>query len=460
MIYNKEDELKISLEEVQKTILGCLIRSPILLKTDKTMDFLKQSFFSNSLYREIFKTLTLYRKEKVEYLDLNLLSIEVNKKFSKDVTERNFYNINYIKGVISEMYELGQPIVYFSTVTRFIKISIENEIPAILSNFSITDKLSEIDKLMEYKKRFMMTVDIHNKNINTVDCKDVLTTKKNGGASILEDLYSALNSPDSYVDKNLVTTGFESLDKKIYGFKKTNLVVIAGRSGIGKSTFGLNILNNITSKTDNKALFISLETSIEEVVKRRISMISRENILNPKGFKNLTDESKEKIKNTIEKLTIEDNLKLLQTDYKEIDTIINLIEENVLKHGISIVVIDYIQVLQDKSGCSFNSKTYDIDSVCHKLKHCANRLGIVIIALAQLSDKANTGKLLRRPVASDIKDSASIEQYADIAAILYREDKNNDNITELIIDKNRNGSTGTIIFNFIRECFKFEDCTC
>nr|WAJ57586.1 replication helicase subunit [Actinocyclus sp. (in: diatoms)] len=258
-----------------------------------------------------------------------------------------------------------------------------------------------------------------------------------------------------------ISSGFYDLDSMTQGFQKSDLIIIAGRPSMGKTAFSLNIAINIVKKQKLPVLFFSLEMSKQQLIYRLLS--NETNISNIRlRSGNIRKKDWLKLSNTIKTfsclpLFIDDNATLSITDIRL--KIKKLIFEET---KIGLIVIDYLQLMQN-SNFSSNNRVQELSQITRSLKTIAREFNIPIIALSQLSRNVET-RLNKRPVLSDLRESGSIEQDADLVLMLYRDNYYNQNtsqtdFTELIVAKHRNGPVGTIKLKFDPIYTKFSSAT-
>ena len=254
-------------------------------------------------------------------------------------------------------------------------------------------------------------------------------------------------------------TGFRDLDKKTAGLQKGDLVIIGARPAMGKTTFAQNLTYNIASMNKRGVLFFSMEMAANEIVDRMISDVSGvDNWKIRTG--NLSDEEYSKIGDAMGEMDelpiyIDDTSSMTITDLR------NKARRAQHDHDIGIVVVDYLQLIQGSDRYAGN-RVQEVTEISRGLKILARELEIPVVALAQLSRNV-TGRDDPRPVLSDLRESGSIEQDADLVMFLHRPDyykANDDNyeethITELLIAKHRHGAIGKIELYFHPELLRF-----
>ena len=254
-------------------------------------------------------------------------------------------------------------------------------------------------------------------------------------------------------------TGFRDLDKKTAGFQKGDLIIIGARPAMGKTTFAQNLTYNIASMNKKGVLFFSMEMAANEIVDRMISDVSGvDNWKMRTG--NLSEEEFNKIGDALAEM---DELPIYidDTSSMTIMDLRNKARRAMHDHDIGIVIVDYLQLIQGSDRYKGN-RVQEVTEISRGLKILARELEIPVIALAQLSRNV-TGRDDPRPVLSDLRESGSIEQDADLVMFLHRPDyyrQNDDNyeethITELLIAKHRHGAIGKIELYFHPELLRF-----
>ncbi len=256
-------------------------------------------------------------------------------------------------------------------------------------------------------------------------------------------------------------TGFRDLDNKTAGFQKGDLVIIGARPAMGKTTFAQNLAYNVATRNgDNKGvLFFSMEMAKNEIVDRMISDISGVKSWNIRTG-NVSDEDFAKIGDALGEMS-EVPLYIDDTSSMTIYDLSNKARRAVHDHGIAMIIVDYLQLIQGSDRYKGN-RVQEVTEISRGLKTLARELEIPVIALAQLS-RGVTGRDDPRPVLSDLRESGSIEQDADLVMFLHRPDyykQNNDdfvptNITELILAKHRHGPVGKIELYFHPDLLRF-----
>ncbi len=254
-------------------------------------------------------------------------------------------------------------------------------------------------------------------------------------------------------------TGFRDLDKKTAGFQKGDLVIIGARPAMGKTTFAQNLAYNIASINKKGVLFFSMEMAANEIIDRMISDVSGvDNWKMRTG--NLSDEEFQRIGDALGEMD-EIPIYIDDTSSMTIVELRNKARRAMHDHDIGIVIVDYLQLIQGSDRYKGN-RVQEVTEISRGLKILARELEIPVVALAQLS-RSVTGRDDPRPVLSDLRESGSIEQDADLVMFLHRPDyyrQNDDNyeethITELLVAKHRHGAVGKIELYFHPELLRF-----
>lgn len=254
-------------------------------------------------------------------------------------------------------------------------------------------------------------------------------------------------------------TGFRDLDKKTAGFQKGDFIVIGARPAMGKTTLAQNLAYNIASINKKGVLFFSMEMAANEIIDRMISDVSGvDNWKMRTG--NLSDEEFQRIGDALGEMD-EIPIYIDDTSSMTIMELRNKARRAMHDHDIGIVIVDYLQLIQGSDRYKGN-RVQEVTEISRGLKILARELEIPVVALAQLSRNV-AGRDNPRPVLSDLRESGSIEQDADLVMFLHRPDyyKQNDDdyedthITELIVAKHRHGAVGKIELYFHPELLRF-----
>ena len=253
-----------------------------------------------------------------------------------------------------------------------------------------------------------------------------------------------------------LSTGLVDLDRAISGLNKSDLILLAARPGMGKTSMALNILLEAGKKSGKNVVFFSLEMSREQLALRLISsecFVDNKKLVTGK----LTDEDWEKVAAAADSLN---QSKILIDDDSTV-TVADINAKCRRVENLGLVVIDYLQLMQSAGGKarSGDNRPQIVSDISRSLKIMAKELNVPVLCLSQLS-RANESRTDKRPMLSDLRESGAIEQDADIVMFLYREgyynkDTENPNLAECIIAKNRHGETRTVELQWLPEFTTF-----
>ena len=265
---------------------------------------------------------------------------------------------------------------------------------------------------------------------------------------------------DAYKNQGTVTgipSGFIDLDYKLSGFQPSDFILIAARPSMGKTAFVLNVVDYVSVRKNLPCMVFSLEMSKEQLVNRMLSMES--NVDSQKlRTGTLTDSDWDAV---VEGIGIIGNSKLIIDDTPgiSISELRSKCRKMKLEYGLSIVIIDYLQLMSGSRKGGNDNRQQEISDISRSLKALARELHAPVIALSQLSRACET-RTDHRPMLSDLRESGAIEQDADVVMFLYRDDYYNKdtehpNEAEVIIAKQRNGPIGTVNLIWKPEYTKF-----
>lgn len=273
---------------------------------------------------------------------------------------------------------------------------------------------------------------------------------------VLIDVYQKIE--DLHYSKKEVTglpTGFVDLDRITLGFQKSDLIIIAARPSVGKTAFALNIAQQIAVRTKENVAIFSLEMSAEQLVMR---MLSAEGNIESQKLRSGHLDEKDWSRLTMAMANLSRaGVYIDDTPGIRVSEIRSKCRRLMQEKGLGIIIIDYLQLMQP-SGKKEN-RQQEISEISRSLKELARELDVPVIALSQLS-RGVEQRQDKRPILSDLRESGSIEQDADVVGFLYRDDyydKESDkkNIIEIIIAKQRNGPVGTVELAFLKNYNKF-----
>jgi replicative DNA helicase len=275
-----------------------------------------------------------------------------------------------------------------------------------------------------------------------------LRPKEGGPVEMNALLKSTVSKIDEMVEKGEgitgITSGFDDLDEKTSGWQSSDLIIVAARPSMGKTTFAMNLVENALMAQDKSCVVFSMEMPSESILMRTLASVGRINQTSVRTGQ-LNEEDWPKLSAAINKLKdkklfMDDTAALTPTDLR------SRVRRISREHGeIGMVMIDYLQLMQ-VSGPS-EGRTAEISEISRSLKMLAKEFGCPVIALSQLN-RSLEQRPNKRPINSDLRESGAIEQDADVILFIYRDEVYNEDspdkgIGEIIIGKQRNGPIGT-----------------
>ena len=351
-----------------------------------------------------------------------------------------------------------------------------------LANESVSYNVEEHAKIISEKAQLRRLIDAGNKIVGmTYAGEDEPTTILNKAEQMVLDVSGQTQSESSFapiseiVLSNLdklnalqqhdgaitgVPTGFKDVDHVFNGLQKSDLILVAARPAMGKTAFTLNIAQNVTMLYDKTVAFFSLEMGKEQLVGRILSSVAgvsseklRRANMDPADWEKVIAAADRMSKS---KLFIDDTPGLTVQDMR------SKLRRLKVEHGLDLVIVDYIQLMQGRnSGKGSENRQQEVSEISRNLKLIAREFNVPLIALSQLS-RGVESRPDKRPVLSDLRESGSLEQDADIVIFLYRDkyyDENSEmgDKAEVLIRKHRNGAVGSVKLLFIGELTRFLD---
>ncbi|QIM68539.1 replicative DNA helicase [Basfia succiniciproducens] len=257
-----------------------------------------------------------------------------------------------------------------------------------------------------------------------------------------------------------VTTGFKDLDKKTAGLQPSDLIIVAARPSMGKTTFAMNLCENAALSSEKPVLIFSLEMPADQIMMRSLASLSRVDQTKIRTGQITEDDEWARISSTMGMLTnkpnmyIDDSAGLTPTELRSRAR--RVYREN---GGLSLIMIDYLQLMR---APGFDNRTLEIAEISRSLKALAKELEVPVVALSQLN-RTLENRTDKRPVNSDLRESGSIEQDADLIMFIYRDEvyhettEENHNVAEIIIGKQRNGPIGRVRLTFQGQYSRFDN---
>lgn len=435
--------------EMEEAVLGALLIDANAVSI--VIDFLTSNMFYREAHQTIYEAIfNLFKKS--EPIDLLTVTNKLRQEKKLEFVGGASYlaaltnrvatsaNIEYHARVIMEKFVLRELIIVCGNITK-----------------DAFDDSKDVLELMDKAETDLFNI-IQN-NFKR-DSKELRTVVQNAIHELQE-----MNNKSS--DELQVRTGINAIDEKIGGWQRSDLVILAARPGMGKTSFVLSIARNAALKFNKKVAFFSLEMSATQLVHRLFAIES--GISSEKISKGKLNES-EWIR-LMEKINVlfSSNLVIDDTPALSIFDLRAKCRRLKAHNDIDLVIVDYLQLMQGnvEGGKANGNREQEISHISRSLKALAKDLNVPVIALSQLSRAVETRPGNKRPQLSDLRESGSIEQDADMVMFIYRpeyykmesfEDNTpSEGLAEIMIEKNRHGSGGNIRVRFQSQFTKFTD---
>ena len=404
-----------------------------------------------------------------------LFAPEIADYVAGKLTPDDFFDVTYketFRG-ISELVKEGKTVTAVTLADQ-----LKDKVPVDLSfimeltdhittSVGIRDEVKVVKKLSDYRKADKLADEIKEAIRKGSEIEEVskaadetfseMNRDERGPKNVREVLFDVTDEIETLSknggDITGIPSGFTDLDKKTAGFHPGELIIVGARPAMGKSAFGLNIVQYASMMKDKTCLVFSLEMSAESLVKRILSNLSGVESSKLRTGQ-LDDDDWKAVAEAIglfdrTNIFIDDRSGLTVNDIK---TAAKQIKQ---RHGLDLVLVDYLQLVVGNA----ESRQLEISEISRNLKGMAKDLECPVIALSQLS-RGLEGRSDKRPMLADLRESGAIEQDADLVMFLYRDEYYNPDsqdigVAEVIIAKQRNGSTGTVRLAFIGELTKF-----
>ena len=429
--------------EAEQSVFGSLMidKNAII----KIADLVNEDDFYKNSHGKIYKTM-LYLYEHHEPIDLLSLS---NRLKETDEMEK-IGGQSYLASLANAVPTAANIVHYAKIVAKksVLRKLIDNA-SQIISN--AYDETGEIDKTLDEAEQKIFSVS--QKHIR----QDFTPVKP-----ILEEAFDRIDELHKNKGKlRGVPTGFADLDNILAGLQKSNLIILGARPSVGKSSLGLDLVRHAATKEKIPVGIFSLEMSKEEVIDRLICAEANIDLWKLRTGR-LSDSGENddfsKIGHAMGVLSeapifVDDTANI---NVMEMRTMARRLQA---EHGLKMLVIDYLQLMEGRGKT--DNRVQEVSEISRSLKGLARELDIPIVALSQLS-RGIESRTDQRPKLSDLRESGSIEQDADVVLFIYREDKTktdseNKNIAEIMIAKHRNGPIGSVKLYFNEQTTSFKN---
>ncbi|GAE32321.1 replicative DNA helicase [Halalkalibacter hemicellulosilyticus] len=424
--------------EAEQAVIGAVFLSADALVT--ASERLTPEDFYRASHQRIYEVM-LDLSEKDEPVDLVTVTSELqNRKWLDDI------------GGIAYLSDLSNAVPTAANVEYYTKIVEEKSILRRLIKVSTSIAADgyaseeEVDTILSEAEKTILDVAQRKNTSAFISIKDVLV-------ETYEKIEMLQNQQGEITG---IPTGFQELDRMTAGFQRNDLIIVAARPSVGKTAFALNISQNVATAAGENVAIFSLEMGASQLVQR---MLCAEGNIDAQRMRTgaLNAEDWQKLAMAMGSLA-KAGIYIDDTPGVKVNDIRAKCRRLKQEQGLGMIMIDYLQLIQG-NGKSGENRQQEVSEISRTLKQIARELEVPVIALSQLS-RGVESRQDKRPMMSDIRESGSIEQDADIVAFLYRDDyydkeSENQNIIEIIIAKQRNGPVGTVELAFVKEYNKF-----
>ncbi|MCC5919767.1 MAG: replicative DNA helicase [Cyclobacteriaceae bacterium] len=436
--------------ELEQAVLGALMleRDPI----NVVVDILKPDSFYKQAHRDIYTAIvSLFNNS--EPIDILTVTQQLRKEGTLERAGGAYY--------ISQLTARVQSAANIETHARVVaEMSMKRELISIATEIQedAFDDTADIFQMLDKVQQQLFEVTQKNIRKNYADIQNVLR-------QAIDELESRKDKSDGLTG---IPSGFKSLDRMTNGWQKSDLVIIAARPAMGKTAFVLSTLRNAAVDFGQPVAIFSLEMSAVQLVNR---LISAEAELESDKIKkgNLADYEWEQLLNKTTRLA-ESKIFIDDTPALSILELRAKCRRLKAQHDVQMIVIDYLQLMSGDTSKGAGNREQEIASISRALKQIAKELSVPVLALSQLSRAVESRGGDKKPMLSDLRESGSIEQDADMVMFLYRpayygmtevesEETQGlipaDDLGQVIIAKHRNGEVGTVDLKFIGKYIKF-----
>lgn len=433
MAIDKKTNIRIPPQSIdgEKAVLGSIMLRPSAIH--EINDVINESSFYVAKHSNIYKIM-IELSSKGDPIDLLSVSLKLKEKGMLDSIGGNSYltelsnsvpastNIKYYADIVSQKHLLRKIVDAGSDI----------------SEMGFQEEVENVFEVLDQAEKRMMGINNNMSGHAFTSMKDSLPE----AWERLEKLH------ESKGELRGVPTGFHDLDQYLSGLQKSDLIILAARPSMGKTTLALDIARQAALNHGTPVVIFSLEMSTQQLVDRMLAAQSRVNAWNLRTG-NLTSETEfAKIRDSLDSLSkapifIDD---LAGNSIVRMRSVCRRIRA---EHGIGLIIVDYLQLMSTSKN--YDNMVNQVTEISRSLKALAKEFDVPVIALSQLSRAVESRG--GRPRLSDLRDSGSIEQDADIVMFIHREDKGKDesektNIAEILIEKHRNGPVGKVDLYF------------
>jgi replicative DNA helicase len=426
--------------DAERTVLGAILVDNAAFNS--AADVLVRDDFYRESHRRIFDAMVVL-SEKSHPIDF----VTVKEELSRAGVLEAIGGVTYLAALVDGLPRMFN-VSHWSAIVK--------EKSVLRSLIHISNRI--VQSCYEADQDAAAIVEMAEKNIFSIADQQL---RKKGFVAVRDIVKDSFRTIDQLSQsKEAVTglpTGFVDIDERTTGFQKGDLIIVAARPAMGKTSLCLNIAQNAASRTGEAVGIFSLEMAKEQLVLRMLCSDARVDAhrlrtgaLQEKDWTRLARAYAEL---AAARIFIDDSATLTPLEMRA------KCRRLKAEHGLGLVVVDYLQLMN--AAGRVENRQQEIASISRSMKGLAKELDLPVIALSQLS-RAPEARTEKRPQLSDLRESGGLEQDADVVMFIYREEEykatdENRGIAEIIIGKQRNGPTGTVKLAFIREFTRFEN---
>lgn len=433
--------------EAEQSVLGAILLDNNALTA--TLELLSHEDFYREAHRKIFLSM-IDLFDKSEPIDIITLTDQLKKKNDLEAVGGS----QYLASLVT-MIPTSANVTYHSKIVREKALlrGLLRSVTDIASN--VYENELDADEMVDYAEKSIFDISDKRIKVSFSPIKDLIKDS----FQMIEHLYDRKDAITG------VPSGFKELDNLTTGFQKSDLIVVGGRPGMGKTAFSLNVAQHVGVELKEPVAVFSLEMSKEQLAFRMLCSEAKvDSNKIRKGFINKRDDW-HKLTSAASKLA---ESPIFIDDTSGISVLEMRAKARRLKaeHGLSMVIVDYLQLMKGRG--KFERREQEISEISRSLKALAKELRLPVIALSQLNRGVETRGGNKNPTLADLRESGAIEQDADVIIFIYRDEASNKDASDnkgkavkAVIDvaKQRNGPTDKLNLTFLSYCTRFVEAT-
>jgi len=430
MVKNLPDKLPPQNIEAEQCLLGCLMLDKDAII--KVIDSIRPEDFYKSTHQDIYQAMVdLYGRSE----PIDILSVSARLKERNKINEIG--GSEYLTSLINTV-PTATHVINYAKIVRQKKILRDLISASEEIGLSAFNEVEDVDQLLDKAEKIVFNIGQRSLTQSFIPIKEIIS-----------DTFERLDELSKFSGKlRGVPTGFIDLDKLLGGLQNSDLIILAARPSMGKTSLALDIARNAAVMENKPVGLFSLEMSKEQLADRLLASLANINLWNMRNGR-LTEDDYSRLQHAMGSLS-EAPLYINDIGMVNILQIRAMARRLQSTKGLSLIVIDYLQLMEPMNR--FASPVQQVTENSRALKLLAKELNVPVLVLSQLS-RAVESRVPQIPRLADLRESGAIEQDADVVMMIYREDKYNENslqknIAKILIEKHRNGPTGGIELYF------------